>query len=249
MTASSSPSWSSSADGTDAAPRPSHRSLSDWTRQRLYAYLLEGHWEPGQVVHEVPLSEALGVSRSPIREAMTELEREGLLVRAGQGGRRHVVRFEPADIEELYDVRAALECLAVRYVAADLPDELLGRLDELLREMRQVDPGDEGRGRSFAADFEFHELIVRTAGRPRLHEMLRRTWLQTRVMLADGNRRGVYPSEQELERVVGEHQQVYDALRCRDAETAVVALGVHIQGAKARVLTAIEPARSPQEHT
>jgi DNA-binding GntR family transcriptional regulator len=241
------PSWSRSADDVDPAPRPSHRSLSDWTRQRLHAFLLEGHWDPGQVVHEVPLSEELGVSRSPIREALTELERDGLLVRAGQGGRRHVVRFEEADIEELYDIRSALECLAVRYVAADLLDEVLDRLEGLLGEMRAVDPGDEGRGRSFAADFEFHELIVRAAGRSRLYEMLRRTWLQTRVLLAHGNRRGVYPSEQELGRVVGEHEQVYEALRRHDVAAAVTALEAHIQGAKARVLRAIQQDGSIQE--
>lgn len=242
------PGRSAATAQVDAQPRPSHRSVTEWTRQRLYDYLLEGQWVPGHVVHEVQLTEELGVSRSPVRDALAELEREGLLARAGQGGRRYVIAFEPADIEELYDLRASLECLAVRYVVPQLSGELLDHLAQLLREMQTVQPGSGGRGRSFAADFEYHELIVHATGRARLYEMLRRTWLQTRVMLADLNRRGIYPpSLEEIDRVTHEHRLVYDALRLRDVEAAVEALGAHIMGAKKRVLSAIESADTARE--
>lgn len=221
----------------DGQPRPSRRSISEWTHQRLCKYLVDGRWMPGDVVNEMQLTQELGVSRSPIREGLAELEREGLLIRSPQDGRRYVITFERSDVEHLYDLRAALECLAIRYLAPTVTDEILFQLQRLLDEMTTVEPGNDGRGRSFAADFEYHELVVRAAGALRLYGTLRQTWLQTRVLLADLNRRAIYPTSTEIDRVVHEHQLVHDTLRARDAEAAAAALGAHIMGAKDRVLS------------
>lgn len=231
-------------EASSAGPRPSRRSLTDWARQRLYEFVLEGQWAPGQVVQETQLTEQLGVSRSPVRDALAELERDGLLVRADHDGRRHVVVFTEADIEELFDVRAALEGLAARMAAPRMTDRLLERLDALLEEMVTVAPGDEGRGRSFAADFEFHALVVQAAERPRVHAMLRRVWLQTRALLADLNRRSVYPSRPEIGRVTDEHRRMLEALRARDGDATENALQAHLLGAKGRLLKTLREAEA-----
>jgi DNA-binding GntR family transcriptional regulator len=105
----------------------------------------------------------LGVSQTTIREAFATLQREGLLERADRRGAA-VVRLARADIEEIMDLRSALETMALRRLARSAPPAQLADLEENLRLME----GCHDPARLAELDLQFHECLVRSAGNQRL---------------------------------------------------------------------------------
>lgn len=145
---------------------------------RIREMILRGELAPGQRVAEAPLADLLGMSRTPVRQALPLLAQEGLL--SEHETRGYVVRaFTAADILDAIDLRAVLEGLAVRRVAEQgasksLLRELRACLedgDAILRK-RRVEESDEG----LYADMNerFHQLILKAASSPLLAETLER---------------------------------------------------------------------------
>jgi DNA-binding GntR family transcriptional regulator len=104
---------------TDELTRPGRRAVGEWALEQLYSDIFSGRLQAGAEVGEVELAERLQVSRSPIRDALRQLEFDGLVVPGARNGLRVVKSFGHQDIAELYDVRASLEALAFAR-AADL---------------------------------------------------------------------------------------------------------------------------------
>ncbi|MCD9028732.1 GntR family transcriptional regulator [Luteimonas sp. BDR2-5] len=154
-----------------------HLQLSEAT-VRIREMILRGGLAPGQRVAEAPLAEQLGMSRTPVRQALPLLAQEGLLARHGTRG--HVVRaFTAADVDDAIEVRSVLEGLAVRRVVER------GASKACLRALREcLEDGDAifARQHPVAADegayaqvnTRFHALIVEEAGGPMLTEALER---------------------------------------------------------------------------
>jgi GntR family transcriptional regulator of vanillate catabolism len=129
--------------------------------------ILRGELEPGQRLAEVALAERLGVSRTPIRQALPALAREGLLAAAGRRG--YVVRaFSPQDVIDAIEMRGLLEGLAARRIAErGAPPQLIGSLKACLAEgdaivgKRRLESADEARYSEMNG--RFHALIVEGA--------------------------------------------------------------------------------------
>src|SRR5919198_2893227 len=143
--------------------------------QRVYEYLREEilaeRLRPGTELLEVPLSQELGVSRGPIREAIGRLAAEGLVtVRPRRGA---VVRALSGDeFAEAYQVREALEVMAVRLAVPKLEPADLARLDELNQELRShAEAGDVAR--FFETNRAFHLVFFEVAGNRMLTELYR----------------------------------------------------------------------------
>src|SRR5262245_720410 len=134
---------------------------------RLREMILRGELEPGQRLAEVALAERLGVSRTPIRQALPALAREGLLSAAGRRG--YVVRsFSPQDVVDAIETRGLLEGLAARRIAErGVAEELLERLRACLAEgdamlaKRRFESTDEQRYSEMNG--RFHALILEGA--------------------------------------------------------------------------------------
>jgi GntR family transcriptional regulator of vanillate catabolism len=134
---------------------------------RLREMILRGELEPGQRLAEVALAERLGVSRTPIRQALPALAREGLLAVAGRRG--YVVRsFSPQDVVDAIETRGLLEGLAARRIAErGAAAELLGKLKKCLTEgdailgKRRFESADEALYSEMNG--RFHALIVEGA--------------------------------------------------------------------------------------
>jgi DNA-binding GntR family transcriptional regulator len=196
--------------------------LRERVHEHLKQEILANRYRPGSELLEVPLSEELGVSRGPIREALRSLEAEGLVHITPRRG-AVVVSLTQRDFLEAYQVREALEALGVRLavpvMSADVLDDLDAQLDVMTR---HAAAGDVDA--FFDANATFHEAFVAASGNRKLIEMYRRLIAQMRPYRRPSARlRG------NVERSITEHRRILVAARRRDVDTAVAQLVKHIQ--------------------
>lgn len=165
-------------EGSDWVPARRRR-LSEEVVSRVREAILEGRLRPGQRIVETELAERLRVSKSPVREAMKELEREGLVsIHPHQGA--FVRNMDVKDIREIRTIRSALEGLAVTLGMERAADEWLDALDRQVALMREATDKAELNDLHLG----FHELLVAGADNERLSEILGSLWTQVRTFLA-----------------------------------------------------------------
>jgi len=148
-----------------------HRSLRDETVDELRRLILDGELNPGQHLSELSVSERLGVSRLPVREAFRRLEAEGLLESLPRRGVR-VVELDGEELAVVREVRVALELIAVRTTIDKADAETMATLQQLLLDGRTaMEAGDDERLVSLNDDF--HEVIAAGGGSRFLSDTLR----------------------------------------------------------------------------
>jgi DNA-binding GntR family transcriptional regulator len=217
---------------TEAArSRPARlENLTLW--QRVYDHLREeilaGHLQPGAELAEVALSERLGVSRGPLREAIGRLAAEGLVtVRPRRGA---VVRsLSKEEFLELYQVREALEMMAVRLAVPRLTDDDLAALQGLTETMARHAERDEVSD-FFEANAEFHARIFEASGNGKLQELYRQLLGQIgryriRSLILRGN----------LQRSIAEHAAILRAAKRGDADRAAHLMSEHVRVPQSRL--------------
>ena len=200
-------------------PKLRQESLADRAYQELKRIILSGRLTPGTHLAEVELAEALSISRTPVREALALLRRDGLVESLPSGG--NVVRvLPPEEVRELFLLREALERLAIREfirLKGD-PDDLEKLLD---RQERALDKTDVEQ--FLDADEEFHLSICRQANLPQAAQLL----ASLREKMRQAGLRAVL-QEGRMRTVIGEHRAILDALRARRSEGALKALAEHL---------------------
>lgn len=132
--------------------------------------LLQGAFQPGDALREVALAERFGVSRTPVREALTRLLHEGLLERRARG--LFVKEIDPEQIMQVYDLRILLEGQSAQESASVRTEVDLVRLQALVdRDRALAEPDDDTR---LATNIEFHRALWRAAHNPVLEDLLER---------------------------------------------------------------------------
>jgi DNA-binding GntR family transcriptional regulator len=202
---------------------------SDDVHRRLRRAIVEGELLPRERLIEVELAERLGVSRTPIREAMQRLAAEGLIQPRVRGWAVH--EHTEAEIRQIYESRIALEGYATHLTARRADDAVLAEIAGIHR--RCLDEVAAGRLRGSVVELteRFHETIFTAAGNPRIAELI----------LANSdfyfNRRiaAVY-TDAELAESIGTHQPIVDALTARDPAAAEAAARQHVELALSVVL-------------
>ncbi len=185
--------------------------VADALRDAIYA----GRFRPGQKIGQVAVAQELGVSQTTVREGFAALEREGLLERAGRRGVA-VVRLSRADIEEILDLRNALEVMALRRLAPSPAPGQLAELEENVRLMRASnDPA-----RLAELDLQFHEAIVRAAGHKRLLACWQTLLTPLKLMMISHNRR----DPRSPQGTVKHHRELLRLLRAGDMAAAAAHL-------------------------
>lgn len=210
-------------DGEVAAPAQLEN-LTLW--ERVHDYLrqeiLSNRLPPGTELQEVALSQALGVSRGPIREAIGRLATEGLVVVRPRRG-AVVASLSKEEFLEAYQVREALEMLAVRLAVPRMQPEQRARLEELMERMSECAASDDVDG-FFEANAEFHLALVEASGNSRLQDTYRQLVEQMRRYRAGSLRlRG------SLKRSIAEHRTILRAIDAGDAERAAHLVSEHIR--------------------
>lgn len=187
----------------------------------LRAAIVDGRLEAGERYSVAALADRLGVSRTPVREALLVLERQGL-VRFERNKGVRILAPSAADLEEVFVLRLLLEVPATRQAAARLTDEDLDALDRELSAM-----ADEARrgaeGPFMAHDQRFHEIVLDAAGNTRLTAQVDQ--LRDHVRLRGASTVG---TSRDLEAIHAEHVAIRDALRARDADAAGAAMRAHL---------------------
>jgi DNA-binding GntR family transcriptional regulator len=217
-------------DLDDVLALPANRGLGADIATRLRSAILNGYFDPGERLPEESLARTMGVSRGPIREALVQLEREGIIViRRNRGA--FVAQLSLEDLEEVYTLRVAIERLAVqravRYATDAQIDEMQSVVDEISARMARGITEQEAA----ELDLHFHDLIYRSGNHRRLYETWTTLRPQIHILLLNRN----VAHEDFREMVVPSHQVIVDSLRTRDEAAAVDLTMEHLHGSYERV--------------
>lgn len=230
----------SPAGGAVVLPHPTiallrSASLASAAQQEIERLILDGELAPGAKLTEATLSERLGVSRGPIREAFRRLEEAGLVRQEKNRGVfvRDIALDEAA---EIFDLRAAMEELAGRRLALCITAEQTRALRAIVERMEQAARADDADAYHLL-NLEFHDRVVEFAGNRKLSSIYRR--LVKELALA---RRRNLSEKQALPQSAAEHRQILKAIASADPDAAGQALFSHAEHSKQRMLRMEPPA-------
>lgn len=180
-----------------------------------------GKLRPGDRIVESQLAEQMGISKFPVREAIRYLEKEGLVVTIPFKG-TYVCEFDERDVDELYEVRGALEELAIRLCIGRIDDGKIKRLDAILTEMQQA-ADDHNFEKMVSMDMRLHHTIFEFSGNRRLLQL----WITLEGQIKSFIALEEYFYEQPQE-LVETHYPVMEAIRKADARLAQKAIRTHL---------------------
>jgi DNA-binding GntR family transcriptional regulator len=199
--------------------------LRERSLESLRSAILTGQYRPGDQLTEVELANSLGVSRGTVREALRHLQQEGL-VTAGNRGILRVNSLTPTEVRELFQVRAALEGMAVRQIiASPRRDAAVGALRAALE--RISDGGEDFRAR-LEADLAFHLELCRQAGNSMLVEAWQHLEGRMRVAILNG------AAWQAPMMARDRHVPIVDAIERADVSAALQVVDEHMDSAADR---------------
>lgn len=193
-----------------------HRSLADVARERIMQDILQRRMQPGELVQLKDLADAYGMSRTPVREALTRLQQSGLVVAIPYKGYR-IRPLEKGDIEDVIFMRNLLESKAAERAALHITDDELAELEALR----------PPRTKELTLEFDryseqFHVLVGRASASARLAEMITMVYRDVRRLQSAGMSRSV-PRQ-----IIREHSQILAALKNRDPDAAREAMSHHV---------------------
>lgn len=201
--------------------------VTDSVRQAI----LQGILLPGGQVNQAQIAAKLGISRGPLREALRQLEEEGLVQSYPHRG-TFVTEITPAYIEEVYSIRRVLETFAVTRMMAHDDTAIVAQLGHIVEGM-QAAAREGNLTRLNELDFEFHAAIIRGAE----HNLLTQLWksIEVGVKRVVTLRHGIYDN---LDDIVGNHPDMLAAIKAGDSLRASALLDTHIRDAGEQVYQA-----------
>ena len=217
--------------------------LREQVRSQLRQLILSNRLHPGQPIVIDRLARELGVSHTPVREALAMLQHDGL-VRTRPYGNPWVAEIEPLDVREAYEARCVLEGWAVRRAALILSDAVLDKIGAALERARQEVAQSDGSPSPYEAhlqaDIALHSLILDSVDNrlfERLVRLVNNQSIRIRSLVES-----IAPADQVLV-IIDEHSAILQALSTRDPDLSQERLIVHLKGGMERTLKAIEALR------
>ena len=211
----------------------SYKPLRELVCENIRQAITDGTFSPGERLMEILLADEMGVSRTPVREAIRKLELEGFVVMIPRRG-TYVADISIKDINDIYEIRTSLDVLAASLAAERINEEELARLQELLLEIEKYIPS-MNMEKIVELDTAFHDLLY-TASR---NERLRTIIANLREQLTGIRGRSMsYPGR--MDQTMEEHRALVEAIAARDIDAAQKAARVHIENAEQTLLRSIE---------
>ncbi|MHB1414068.1 MAG: GntR family transcriptional regulator [Chloroflexota bacterium] len=206
-----------------------NRSLQAQVFREIELAILDGAFAPGDSLTELHLSADLGVSRTPVREALRQLEREGL-VRTIPNKGAVVVGVSEKDIDDIYTIRTYIEGLAARWAAESVTDEEITALREVV-ELQEFYVSRDDAKQVWHLDTRFHELIYECCRSRPLRQTLSsfHHYIQKARALS-------FKTAGRAKVAVQEHRDILEAIAKRDASAAERLTAAHIRNAKRNFL-------------
>ncbi|MGA2550621.1 MAG: GntR family transcriptional regulator [Burkholderiaceae bacterium] len=217
-----------------AAPKrrdPGEPTLADQAYERIKAEIFDFELVPGDRFSEAELAQRLGMSRTPVREALSRLQREGYLEVHFKSG-WSVKPFDFEQFEHLYDLRMVLETTAIRRLCEGAETLILAEpIEELKRIWLVPKEGRESEGSKVARlDENFHAALVEAAGNPEIARVHRAVTERIRII-----RRLDFTQAARIDSTYDEHAQILRVVLARRAPQAELLLRSHIEQSKAEV--------------
>jgi DNA-binding GntR family transcriptional regulator len=219
--------------------RHDRRKVTDWVYEELKLAIVNLRLAPGDPLREAALAEQLGVSKTPIREALTRLEQDGLVETTSFKGAAVTV-YSRRDLEEIYELRELLEVAAIRRAATAMDEQARTRLEEICAESRSLSgTGDIDRLCELLGEFDDIVFAQVTNGRiaaliDNLQAHLTRIGrLTTDIPGRIGNS-------------VAEHDKILEAIKAGDADLAERHLRDHIRSVRDAQLAALGDHSGPE---
>ena len=209
-----------------------YKPLRDIVFETLRDAIITQVLKPGERLMEIQLADEMGVSRTPVREAIRKLELEGLVVMVPRKG-AYVAGVSMKDIHEVYELRSALEALAVTLAAERITDDELEALERQL--LKEAEEKDDDLDNIVYIDATLHDMIYQAAHNQRLVQFIGILQEQLqRFRAASLSKPG--RSKTALE----EHKQIVDALAERNGELAAKLAKDHIENAESAMISMME---------
>ena len=196
--------------------------LRDVVFNTLREAILKGELKPGERLMELQLAAKLGVSRTPIREAIRMLEQEGLAVTIPRKG-AEVARMTEKDMEDVLEIREALDELAAKIACSRMTEDQLKQL-ETIKETFVESTRSHDVKRIAEADVSFHDVIYEATGNPKLVSMLNNLREQIYRYRVE-----YLKEEKNYPTLIGEHEAIVEALYARNQDEVVRAMHTHIE--------------------
>ncbi len=211
-----------STDGRLSSAPLENRTLREQVADHLREEILSNRLAPGSELGEVALARSLGISRGPLREALGQLAAEGLVTIVPRRG-AVVKRFTRQDFFDAYEVREALESLAVKLAVPRLTDAEKAELHQMCAEMERA-ASDGDTDRFFELNLQFHARLVHASGNRKLEEVHGQLVAQMgRLMKQSVELRG------GIEQSAAEHARILEAIDDGDPALAARLLEEHIE--------------------
>ncbi len=208
----------------DRNSEESSKSLHGKVFEQLENDILSGKYKSGDCLNEIKLTEEMGVSRTPIREAFRQLELEGLI--AYTPNRGVVVRgLSVEDIRDIYQIRLMIEGMTARRAAENITDEQISELGQII-ELEEFYTNKADALQISKLDTQFHEMIYRASG----SRLLTKTLKEFHHYIK--NTRNISLSNIErAKKTYAEHKVIFEAIRDRDRELSEILMEQHVRNA------------------
>ncbi|MGV2831000.1 GntR family transcriptional regulator [Myxosarcina sp. GI1(2024)] len=213
------------------------QSLRQQVYQALRQIIFRGDLVSGERVIETKLAEQLQVSRTPIREAIGQLQQEKLIVSNPHGGFK-VATLSTKDAIQLYDCRIALEQLSVTEACKLATAQQLERLENYVLSAEKATESGTSKSDSqklLELDYQFHHLIAESSGNQWLLTLLARVFDQMALLRIQTTKHNPQVLEIRLE-----HRQIYEAIAARNVDLARETIKEHLIASKTRVVRELE---------
>lgn len=194
-----------------------HSKLPDLVLDKLMEWIMSGKLSMGDKLNTEELATQLGVSRMPIREALSNLEKKGLAESIPYAGTR-LVTLTKEDVRQIYIARTALEPIAAKYACEKITDQEIRHLGEIQEEYKRIVRGKElDAVEVYQQNRLYHFSIYKASQLDRICVMIESLWDNLSFFkLIYGQK--LLDSEESREKMIAEHQSYLDALKRRDSE-------------------------------
>ncbi|WP_295856247.1 GntR family transcriptional regulator [uncultured Xylophilus sp.] len=211
---------------------PKSASSANLAYNHIRTHILNGTYREGERITEQQVSDLLGLSRTPVREAMRRLVSDGFLHFQPNSG-TFVRTWDAAEVEAIYDARILLEPELAAHAARHMTAPVLARMHQIQDEIesRGADIAEDNLVRISPLNRDFHALISDTAQNPRLAHMRVQS---LEIQIIQRTRRRL--SAHQLDRIFHHHRELLDAFACRDSDWARCVMSCHLRTAKLAML-------------
>lgn len=207
----------------------SYKPLREVVAETLREAIVNGILDPGERLMEIQLAEELGVSRTPVREAIRKLELEGFVVMIPRRG-TYVADLSIKDINEVFEIRTALDVLAAGLAVERITEDELEQLERLLVEISDLIEQNDAE-KIVEADGQFHDILYRASRNDRLVGIinnLREQFTRFRSISI------AYPGR--IQKTVEEHRRLVEAIASRDTDLAQQIAREHMENSEQTLL-------------